>query len=244
MTAHNTTLVALKAREQIARDTMAFTFSRPTGFTFKPGQAIDVTLIEPPQTDAKGSRRAFSIVSAPFYGDLVVATRMRDSAFKRVLGSLPLGNRVQIEGPFGSLTLHNSRSRPAIFLAGGIGITPFMSILRQAARDDRPRVIKLLYSNRRPEDAAFLPELQQLERAHRGWFRLIATMTEPQGTGAAWDGPTGLIDPELVRSVITEPAAPVFYVAGPPAMVGAMRQGLNGIGIDDDDIRSEDFSGY
>lgn len=244
MTAHNITFVALKARDMIARDTVAFTFARPTGFTFKPGQAIDVSLIDPPQTDAKGSRRAFSIVSAPYEDEIVVATRMRDSAFKRTLGSMPIGGRVQLEGPFGSLTLHSGRSRPAIFIAGGIGITPFISILRQATHDDRPRVIKLLYSNRRPEDAAFLQDLQRLEQEHRGWFTLRATMTDPEGTGQRWNGLTGFIAPDLVRSVIVRPAAPVFYIAGPPAMVAAMRKLLNRMGIDDDDIRSEDFSGY
>jgi ferredoxin-NADP reductase len=190
------------------------------------------------------SRRAFSIVSAPHEDAIVIATRMRDSAFKRVLGSMPIGGRVQVEGPFGSLTLHSSRSRPAIFIAGGIGITPFMSILRHAAHDDRPRVITLLYSNRQPEDAAFLQELQHLDEAHRGWFRLVATMTDPPGAGQAWDGPTGFIGPELIRGAVVPPAAHVFYVAGPPAMVADMRQTLNRLGINDDDIRSEDFSGY
>ena len=244
MTAHDMKLVTLKGRDMIARDTVAFTFDRPAGFMFKPGQAIDITLIDPPQTDAKGARRAFSIVSAPFEDRIVVATRMRDSAFKRTLGTLAFGTRVQLEGPFGSLTLHGSRWRPAIFIAGGIGITPFMSILRQQAHDDLPRSIPLLYSNRRPEDAAFLPELQQFEREHRGWFKLRATMTDPEGNGQPWIGPTGLIGPELIRSVIVPPSSPVFYVVGPPAMVAGMREKLNRLGIDDDNIRSEDFSGY
>jgi ferredoxin-NADP reductase len=234
MTAHSVTLMALQGREPIARDTVAFTFARPAGFTFKPGQAIDVTLIDPPQTDAKGSRRALSIVSAPCEDRLVVATRMRDSAFKRVLGSMPIGGRVQVEGPFGSLTLHGNRSRPAVLIAGGIGITPFMSMLRQAAHDDLPQVIKLIYSNRRPEDAAFLAELQQLEQARRGSFQLVATMTDSAGH----------IGPDLVRSIIARPATHVFYVAGPPAMVTDMQQLLNRLGIQDDNVRSETFSGY
>lgn len=244
MTAHDMKLMGLKGREVIARDTVAFTFDRPAGFMFKPGQAVDVTLIDPPQTDAKGARRAFSIVSAPYENDLVVATRMRDSAFKRILGTMPIGGRVQVEGPFGSLTLHGSRWRPAVFIAGGIGITPFISMLRQVAHDELPRSITLLYSNRRPEDAAFLEELHQFERANRGWFKLLATMTDPEGTGQPWAGRSGLIGPELVRSVIVRPSAPVFYVVGPPAMVAGMRQTLSRMGIDDDDIRSEDFSGY
>lgn len=244
MTAHEITLVALKKREIVARDTLAFTFDKPPGFTFKAGQAIDVSLIDPPEMDAKGPRRAFSIVSAPHEDHILLATRTRDSAFKRVLGEMPIGGRVQVEGPFGSLTLQSNRSRPAIFLAGGIGITPFMSILRDATHKRLPQVITLLYSNRRPEDAAFLQELQQLERDFRGSFKQFATMTDPAGVGQEWSGRNGMINAELIRNVIVKPSRPIFYVVGPPAMVAGMRQLLNSMGIDDDDIRSEDFSGY
>ena len=162
--------VRLEGREEIAEGTMAFHFAKPTGFSFKPGQAIDIVLIGPPTTDTQNARHTFSIVSAPFQTELVVATRMRDSAFKRAIKSLPIGSPVKFEGPFGSLTLHNDWTRPAVFIAGGIGVTPFISILRQAAKDQLPQRLLLLYSNRRPEDAAFLAELQQLEqqigRAH------------------------------------------------------------------------------
>lgn len=244
MTAHETRLVALRKREVVARDTVAFTLNKPPGFTFKAGQSIDVSLIDPPEMDAKGPRRAFSIVSAPHEDHILLATRARDSAFKRTLCGMPIGGRLQVEGPFGSLTLQSNRSRPAIFVAGGIGITPFMSILRDATHKRLPQVITLLYSNRRPEDAAFLQELQQLERDHRGSFRLVATMSDPPGVGQEWQGRSGLIDTELVRSVIVKPSRPIFYVVGPPAMVAGMRQLLDGMRIDDDDIRSEDFSGY
>lgn len=236
--------VKLLRRDAVARDTLAVAFTKPAGFTFKPGQAIDLTLIEPPATDAKGNRRAFSIVSAPHEGEIVLATRVRDSAFKRVLQGLAIGAPAQLDGPFGSLLLHGDRSRPAIFLAGGIGITPFVSILRHAVHDAAPRVIKLLYSNRQPGDAPFLQELQQLAGAQRGWFQLVPTMTERGINGHAWQGRTGLIDASLVNSVIVPPSRPVFYVVGPPAMVAAMREMLGRMGIADDDIRSEDFAGY
>ncbi len=150
----------LERREEIAEGTMAFHFEKPAGFTFKPGQAIDVILVDTPSADAQSTRHTFSIVTAPYQGEVVVATRMRDSAYKRAIKSLAIGSLVRLEGPSGSLTLHGDRTRPAVFIAGGIGITPFMSILRQAANDQLGQRILLLYSNRRPEDAAFLGELQ------------------------------------------------------------------------------------
>lgn len=233
----------LAGREEIAEGTMAFHFEKPSGFSFKPGQAIDVILGDPPGTDPQSARHTFSIVSAPFESRLSVATRMRDSTFKRALKSLAIGAPIRIEGPFGSLALHSNRARPAVLIAGGIGITPFMSILRQAARDQLQQELALLYSNRRPEDAAFLSELQQLEEQNKH-FRLVATMTQPDKSSRPWEGQTGMIGEALVRTVGGELVAPIYYLVGPPAMVEALRQTLNRTGIDDDDIRSEEFYGY
>ncbi len=235
--------VRLERRDEIATGTMAFQFEKPAGFVFEPGQAIDVVLIEPPATDSSSERHTFSIVSAPFEAELVVATRMRDSAFKRALKSLPIGAPARIEGPFGSFTLRRDPARPAVFIAGGIGITPFMSILRQAAQEGSPRRLALIYSNRRPEDAAFLAELQQLEERNRN-FRLFATMTQMDKSARPWSGETSLVDAELLQRCVGELAAAVYYVVGPPAMVEAMRQTLGHAGIAEEDIRSEEFYGY
>ncbi len=235
--------VTLKGREEIAEGTMAFHFEKPTGFSFKPGQAIDIILIDPPSTDAQSARHTFSLVNAPFQDELVIATRMRDSAFKRAFKSLSIGSTAKLEGPFGSLGLHKDRARPAVFIAGGIGITPFMSILRQAAKDELAQRLLLLYSNRRPEDAAFLAELQQLEQQNKD-FRLVATMTEMSKSSRPWAGATGLIGEDLVKGVGADLSAPIYYLAGPPAMVEGVRQTLNRSGIDDDDVRSEEFYGY
>lgn len=106
-----------------------------------------------------------------------------------------------------------------------------------------PQRLLLLYPNRRPEDAAFLAELQQLERQN-GTFRLIAAMTELGDFRCPWDRQIGLIDGPLIKNAVADLSKPIFYVAGPPGLVEAMRQTLNGAGIDDDDIRSEDFYGY
>ena len=233
----------LRGREQVAHGTMAFHFDRPAGFNFKAGQAIDVVLLEPSAADAQSSRHTFSIVSAPSEHELVIATRMRDSAFKRALGALPIGAGIAIEGPFGSLTLHNDRTRPAVFVAGGIGITPFKSIVEQATHARLPQRLVLLYSNRRPEDAAYLAELQDLERRNPN-FHLIATMTSMSSSSQSWTGSQGPIDAALVQRATAELVKPICYVAGPTGMVEAMRQILNDAGVNDDDIRSEEFYGY
>jgi ferredoxin-NADP reductase len=232
----------LQSRDQVAEGTTAFHFDRPAGFEFKPGQAIDVVL-SGPDASAPDARHTFSIVSAPYQEELVVATRMRASAFKKALGALAIGAPVTIEGPSGSLVLHKDRERAGVFIAGGIGITPFMSMLRQAARDRLPQDLRLLYSNHRPEDSAFLAELQQLE-ATNGRFRMLATMTQMGRSARPWSGRVGPIDEAFVQTAASALGAPIFYVAGPPGLVEAMRQTLVDAGIDEDDIRSEEFYGY
>lgn len=234
----------LDAHTEIAEGTMTFQICKPIGFDFMPGQAIDVTLSDTSiATDDQNVRHAFSIVSAPFEHQLMVATRMRDSVFKHVLRSLPLGSPVTIDGPFGTFGLDNDHSRAAIFIAGGIGITPFISILRQAAKDQLPQRLILIYSNRRPEDAAFLAELQQLEEQNPK-FRLVATMTDMQASNRSWPNHTGFINADLVASVVGDLPKPVFYVVGPPGMVESMRATLKKSGVDGNDIRSEEFYGY
>lgn len=140
--------LSLKSRSEVAQRTLEFRFQKPPGMTFKAGQFMDVTLVDPPETDPEGNTRGFSINSAPDDSELIFTTRLRDTAFKRALRTLPLGTAVKVEGPFGNLTLHNDPRRPAVLLAGGIGVTPFRSIVRRAAHERLPQRIFLFYANR------------------------------------------------------------------------------------------------
>src|SRR5690606_34061539 len=106
---------------------------------------------------------ALTLASAPSEQQLMVATRLRDTAFKRMLAEMPLGTTIDLEGPFGQFTLPFDDSRTIVLLAGGIGITPFRSMLVEAAHHKLSHHPILLYSNRHQEDAAFLDELQTLQ---------------------------------------------------------------------------------
>ena len=236
-------LVKLRKRTEVAERTTAFAFEKPANFVFKAGQFLELTLTSPPETDSEGDSRAFSIASSPHEEMLMVATRMRDTAFKRVLGGMPLGAQVKVEGPFGDLVLHNNQARAAVFLAGGIGITPFRSMVVRAAKEQLPHHLFLFYSNRRPEDAPFLEELKSLERRNPN-FRFVGTMTDMARSGRSWDGETGYLDHEMLSRYLEGAAWPIYYIAGPPAMVTALREMLNHAGVDDDDIRMEEFAGY
>src|ERR1051326_3139160 len=233
----------LKSRSEAAERTLEFRFDKPAGMTFRAGQFMDLTLLDPPETDAEGNTRGFSINSAPDDPELMFTTRLRDTAFKRVLKTMPLGTEVKVEGPFGNLTLHNNASRPAVLLAGGIGITPFRSILFRAAKEKLPHRIFLFYSNRRPEDAPFFEALQALEKENSN-YKLIATMTGMEDSHKEWHGESGLINQELLARYLQNAVSPIYYIAGPAGMVKSLHTMLNEAGVDDDDIRTEEFVGY
>lgn len=233
----------LLRRERVAEGTMAFHFSRPSGFRHQAGQSLLMTLVDPPETDSEGNGRTFTIASAPHEPGLMIATRMRDTAFKRVLGTAPIGTAVRIDGPSGEMVLHDDAARPAVLLAGGIGITPFLAMARHAAHERLPHRLYLFYSNRRPEDAAFLPELTQMAQLNPN-FRLIATMTEPEKSAQRWPGETGFIRREMLERHLDAMVNPMYYFAGPPPMTLAMREMLERMGVGDEAMRYEDFYGY
>ncbi|MBS9534354.1 FAD-dependent oxidoreductase [Mycobacterium sp. M1] len=231
-------------RELIAEDTMAFYFAKPEGYEFQPGQSFQLTLIDPPPAeDRGGATREFTIASAPHEPELMIAMRLRDSGFKDLLKDAPPLTSVTISEADGDLLLHRDVARPAVLLAGGIGITPFLSIARHAAHASLEHPIHLFYSNWRPEVAAFLPELQAIAAANPN-FRLVTVMTEPEKSIQPWSGETGVIDPELLRRHLDDLAKPVYYLAGPPAMTLAMLDMLLDLGVEDGAIKSAEFLGY
>jgi ferredoxin-NADP reductase len=235
--------VKLKARNEVAAETMAFWFEKPKGFAYKAGQYVDYTLINPSETDVEGNTRGFSLASAPYEDDLMSATRMRDSAFKRVLKTMALGTELALDGPGGSFSLHNNAAIPAVFLTGGIGVTPVRSIVLQAIQDQVAHQLFVFDSNKRPEDSAFLDELKKPHESNPH-YTFVGTMTEIEKSNRAWHGETGIISKAMLSKYINDLTLPIYYIAGPRGMVAAMRQMLSESGVDDDNIRTEEFSGY
>jgi AhpD family alkylhydroperoxidase len=139
--------------------------------------------------------------------------------------------------------LRRKADRPVVFLAGGIGITPFHSIVRQATYDKAPHPIWLFYSNRRPEDAPFLGLFEECAKVNPR-FHFIATMTQIEKSRRNWTGGTGFVTRSLLAQYLPAMQGPIYYLAGPPAMVAAMRHVVADAEVDEDDIRTEEFSGY
>lgn len=231
--------VKLLKKEEVANETMAFHFEKPEGFIYRAGQFADYTLLNPPQTDEEGNTRGFSLASAPFEPDLMSTTRMRDTAFKRVLKDLPIGTEVKLDAPYGNFVLHKTETTPAVFLTGGIGITPVRSIIAQATHDKLPHKITLFYSNKTPRDTAFLQELQSFAKENPH-FTFVPVMTRDE----TWKGEKGHITKEMLIKYVPDLTTPIYYLSGPASMVATMRQILTEATVNEDNIRTEEFSGY
>jgi len=233
----------LVEKVKAAEGTMSFHFEKPAGFEYQAGQFADYTLQSPSETDDEGNIRGFSLASAPFEPTLMATTRLRDTAFKRVLRNMPLGTELELDAPYGSFTLHNNIKRPAVFLTGGIGITPVRSIVLQSTHDKTGHTIFVFYSNNRPEDAAFLDEFDTAASANEN-LTFVATMTAPERSKQAWAGETGFVDKDMIARYVEDLTTPIYYLCGPAGMVTAMRTLLNAADVDNDDIRTEEFTGY
>ncbi len=234
------TITQLLSKTEIAKDTYAFEFEKPQGFQYKAGQFVELTLIEPPETDAEGNTRAYSLTSEPGEETLGIATRMRDTAFKRTLKNLSLGTELQLDGPFGSFILPSSGDRACIFLVGGIGVTPVYSMLKLASREQKNNPLYLFYSNRTKQDSPFFEELKNLARSNPN-FHFVPTMTNEDST---WSGKTGYINARMVRENITDMNNSMVYLCGPAGMVTAMRKVTDELAVLDENLRTEEFSGY
>jgi ferredoxin-NADP reductase len=232
----------IKEKREVAKGTLMVTFDlRGEDVDFKPGQYFWVTLPDIGHQDERGLRRHISVVTSPNEnGVLGLATRLRDSAFKRTLAELPVGADVDVEHPKGDFALPEDTAREYVFVAGGIGITVFRSMLRYIHEEQLPYRVTLIYSNRDQESTAFLDELRELERELPN-FRLILTMTDDPG----WDGEPRRIDAAFFRDYLGEDLnAYRFLVAGPPEMVEAVQGKLAQAGVDDEHVIAARFSGY
>jgi ferredoxin-NADP reductase len=235
-------MVKILKREPLAHGKIALHLERPEGFRFVSGHNIDVALENQREIDPADTSRTFSIASAPYEREILIAAILRDNPYKNALKSLPIGSNLIIDGPYGTFRMHHDQSQPAAFIVGGIGITPVLSMLRQAAQENLQYPIYVFYANRRFEDTAFYNELA----GYAGKFRdyvFVPTFTRQHTSNIEWAGETGYIDRPMLERYIPDIATPQYYVVGPSAMVWGTLQMLDGF-VDRASIKVEDFTGF
>jgi ferredoxin-NADP reductase len=206
---------------------------------FQAGQYLRYTL-DHPDPDERGISRFFTISSAPSEGYILLTTRLGRprSTFKQALGRLEEGAVIEAGGPYGQF-VYTQHEVPAVFIAGGIGITPFRSILVDLDARHLDPDITLLYANNTP-DIAFQPLFDDLA-ARQAHFTVVCTVSQPTPD---WKGPVGRIDAGFIRQHVTALDRTLFYVSGPKPMVEATAKTLGSIGIRRECIKQDFFPGY
>jgi ferredoxin-NADP reductase len=232
----------VKETREVAKGTQLVVFDlQGQEVDFRPGQYFWVELPNRGYEDEKGLRRHISVVTSPTEkGVLGLCTRLRDTAFKKTLAELEVGDEVEVEPPKGDWQLPEDTSPPYVFVAGGIGITVFRSMLRYIADTGEPYHVALVYSNRDRASTPFLDELQELERTLPD-FRLVLTMTQDEG----WEGESRYVSAALLTDHLDDELGDYMYlVAGPPAMVEGVTGQLSAAGVPEEQVLPDRFSGY
>lgn len=209
---------------------------------FIPGQYFFVTLKPNDQVHKDELTHHFSIVNSPNQaGVLALATRLRldRSLFKRTLNEAKIGDNVEIGKIAGSFVLPEQTDKSIVMIALGIGITPFISMLRWAFEENKPYQFTLVYSDNEVKSMAFLDELKQMETS-RDNLKLIISVTGQ----ADWQGENRHVDGDFIKEYLGDFASRLYFVSGPPAIVEKVASSLKQAGISEDAVKTDNFSGY
>jgi ferredoxin-NADP reductase len=236
--------VRLVRREPVADGTVAFRFKPVDGnFSFLPGQAIDLRWDGAPSPDPRGHVRPFTIANSPGTGQIMIATRIRESPFKQDLLDASFGEEMEADGPWGDFVLPKD-AKDVVMIAGGIGVTPFRSILEDAVARSLPHDLSLIHAARTPEETPFLEEFRRWTTGHPR-FTYLPTMTRPQDSGQPWLGMRRRVDaPFLDETLDDRRAAALYMVSGPPAFVKDVAAALVTVGVPAGRVMTDEFEGY
>ena len=233
----------LKERREIGNGIMAFTFARPPGFSHRLGQYMEWTL-PLSKSGSGGARRYFSIASSPTEGDLMIAARFppNPSRYKEEMARMRTGDPIMAGELGGDFVLPRDSRVPLALVAGGIGITPFRSMIKYLLDKGERRDIVLLYSTSVEEEVVFRDVIDAAQR--RIGLKAVYTLTDMRRIREGWCGQRGPIDAEMVRKEVPAFTERRYFVSGPPGMVGAIVRLLWSVGVPRRRVRTDSFLGY
>lgn len=237
-----TLILRLVRRIPIGPDTYDFILAPSRKFAFAPGQYMEWTLGHA-DPDSRGNRRFFTLASAPTEDHVRVGVKFSrySSSFKLALLSMKENTEIVASNLAGDFTLPRSRKQPLVFIAGGVGITPFRSMLQYLLDTKQPRPITLFYANRTVDEIVYRDVLDRAERELG--IRTIYTVTDPTRVPAGWTGQVGRIGPKLIKAGVPDYARSLFYISGSQGMVQSFKQLLQDLHIPESQIKTDFFSG-
>lgn len=234
-------LLTLRERVQLAADTFEYVFAPNRGLRFAAGQYLEWTLGHA-KPDSRGIRRYFTLASAPADPLLRLGVKLpaaQSSTFKTALNAMRPGDTILASQLAGDFVLPADRDAKLCFIAGGIGITPFISMLQELLRRGERRSIVVLYGNNAPDEIAYDDVLTEAE----GALGITVVRTVLRINGEAWDGAVGRIDSAFLQRHVPDAADRLFFVSGPQAMVSATARTLRALGVPARNIRKDFFPG-
>lgn len=236
-------VLRLKAAQKIAADTYDFIFTPDKTLSFKPGQYLEWTLGHD-HPDNRGNRRYFTIASSPTETDLHLGAKFyaKPSSFKKTLAAMTAGDKIFASQLAGDFVLPKDKNEKLVFIAGGIGITPFRSMIKYLLDKAEKRSVTLFYSNKTTAEIAY----QNLfnEAARRLNLKTVYTLSDQTAVPPDWQGERGSISQEMITSHVPDYSERTFYISGPHAMVVAYKKTLKTLGLKNRQIKTDFFPGF
>ncbi len=235
--------LTLVKSELLAPNICEVTFRPDRKVHFEAGQYLELTLAHQ-QPDSRGIRRYFTMTSSPTDPDLRIAFKFYDqsSTYKRALLAMKVGESTVASPVIGDFTLPTDSAAKLVFIAGGIGVTPFRSILQYLIDLQQTRDIVLIYASHSPAEFVYQDFLAKA--VQKLGIKVIYTIIDQMAVPANWTGQVGRITPEMITTLIPDFKLRGYYFSGPPAMIANFTQVVTGLGVSRTQIKSDAFSGY
>jgi glycine betaine catabolism B len=233
----------LKQKIKIAADTADFIFNPGQKFAYEPGQYLEWTL-QHEKTDSRGSRRYFTLASSPTESNLRIGVKFYDdgSSYKKALLDADEDTFIVASQLAGDFVMPKDQSRQLVFIAGGIGITPFRSMVKYLLDTNDKRQVTLLYSARTEEALAY-KEIFEEARSKLG-LTTIYTISDANGRITSPNTVSGTINADLIKRSVSNYLDATFYISGTHAMVVDMEDLLTNLGVSKKNIKMDFFPGY
>lgn len=237
-----TLVLRLKQKVQIASDTYDFIFAPSRRIAFSPGQFMEWTLGHP-DADSRGNRRYFTLASSPTESDLRLGVKFYEnsSTFKQALLSMGPSREIVAANLAGEFVLPPDPNQKCVFIAGGIGITPFRSMIKYLLDTRQRRPIVLFYVNRTVNDIVYVDLLQRAQ-VELG-IKTIYTITDKRNLPTSWQGQVGYVTPKMIKAQVPDYDNCLFYLSGPKGMVDSFKELLRRLNVKESRIKTDFFYG-